>query len=213
VVLDLLRQAGVRPGDVIAAGFSGSLPGLNLAVLAAARALGAVPLVIASVGASAWGATEPDWTWLDMEAALGARGVFAARSIAAARGGGVRHGFLLPEGPALAEAAIRRRGVPEIAERTLTAQVDRHLAAYRAAAAGRPIRAFVNVGGSSINLGSCEAVLLPPGHLRRVPGCPAERQGLVHRFAAAGVPVIHLLNVRRLAKEHGLSPDRLQEER
>jgi poly-gamma-glutamate system protein len=94
--------------------------------------------------------------------------------------------------------------VPEISERTLRDQVDRHLAAYRWAAASRPIAVFVNVGGSSINLGSCETARLPPGILRRVPGCPAEREGLVHRFAAAGVPVIHLLNVRRLAKEHGL---------
>jgi poly-gamma-glutamate system protein len=205
LVLDLFRQAGVRRGDAIAAGFSGSLPGLNIAVLAAAHALGAVPVVIASVGASSWGATEPGWTWLDMEAALRARGVFAARSIAAAKGGGVRHGFLLEEGKAVAERAIRRSGVPEIAERTHRDQVDRHLAAYRKAAAGRPIAIFVNVGGSSINLGSCGAVLLPPGILRRVPGCPADRQGLIHRFASTGVPVIHLLNVRRLAKERGLT--------
>jgi len=204
LVLDLFQQAGVGPGDVIAAGFSGSLPGLNIAVLAAARALGAAPLVISSVGASQWGATEPAWTWLDMEAVLAARGVFAARSTAAARGGGVRHTFLLEEGRAVAETAIRRNGLRELTGATLREQVDAHLETYRQAAARHPIALFVNVGGSSVNVGTCEGEGLRPGILRRLPPCAPERRGLLHRFSAEGVPVIHLLDVRRLAREHSL---------
>ena len=204
LVLDLFQQAGVGPGDVIAAGFSGSLPGLNIAVLAAARALGAVPLVISSVGASQWGATEPAWTWLDMEAVLAARGVFAVRSMAAASGGGVRHNFLLEEGRAVAETAIRRNGLRELTGATLREQVDAHLETYRQAAARHPIALFVNVGGSSVNVGTCEGGGLRPGILRRLPPCAPERRGLLHRFSAEGVPVIHLLDVRRLAREHSL---------
>jgi poly-gamma-glutamate system protein len=204
LVLDLFREAGVRPGDVIAAGFSGSLPGLNIAVLAAAHVLAGVPIVIASVGSSQWGATDPNWTWLDMESALAARGIFAVRSVAAAKGGGVRHGFLLEEGSAAAEAAIRRNRLPEIAETTLTEQVSRHRETYRRAAGDRPIAVFVNVGGSTVNVGSCERRAIPPGIVRRLPPCPGEQQGLLHRFSAERIPVIHLLNVRRLAREHGL---------
>jgi poly-gamma-glutamate system protein len=201
VVVDLLEQAGVREGDVIAAGFSGSLPGLNLAVLAAAGAMKLDPIIISSVGASQWGATDPAFTWLDMERALGERKVFPFRSAAAAAGGG----FLLEEGAALAGAAIQRSGLQEISGETHADVVLRRMALYLERAKGRPIRAFVNVGGASANVGRCDQGRLPPGLVRRLPACAAEKQGILHRFLMQGVPVIHLLHVQSLGRRYGIA--------
>ena len=202
---DLFLDLGLKGGDVIAVGLSGSLPGLNIAVLSAAQALGLLPLVISSVGASQWGATDPRFTWLDMAHAMRESGLFRFQAVAAARGGGLGGNFLLEEGWAMAGEAIRRNGLRELAGTSLHAQVRLHLEAYRQAAQGRPIRLFVNVGGSSVNVGTCEAAAPRPGIVRRLPACLPDGQGLLHHFFGEGVPVIHLLNVRRLARDHGLS--------
>jgi len=86
----MMLEAGVRQGDVVAIGVTGSLPGLNLAVLSACDAIGAEPVVITSVGSSMFGATDPDMTWLDMEDALVAKRLWPFRSVAASFGGGAK---------------------------------------------------------------------------------------------------------------------------
>src|SRR5690625_1204576 len=55
-LIQLLENAGVERGDNVAAAFSGSFPGMNLAVIAAARAMDLNLYVTASVGASNYGA-------------------------------------------------------------------------------------------------------------------------------------------------------------
>ena len=204
LAVDLFRRAGVREGDVVAIGFSGSLPGLNLAVLSAASALRLQPLVIGSVGTSQWGATDVAFTWLDIERALHEARVFPFRSIAASRGGGVGENFLLEEGRQYAAEAIRRNRVRELQATSLREAVRLHMSVYREAAAGRPITAFVNVGGSSVNVGRCDSSRIPPGLVSRLPACEAGLQGLVHHFARLGVPVIHLLQVKQLARRYGI---------
>lgn len=208
VVVHLLREAGVKPGDVIAAGFSGSFPGLNLATVAAAEALHLRLFAITAVGASNWGANDPDFTWLDMEDAL-RRGGFEARSLAASVGGVEDAGTdLLPESIQLIRLAIARAGIPLIEAPSLKTSITRRMQAYDAAAGGEPIRVFVSVGGAQANLGRCEqAFFLNPGIHHGFPPCPEEEQGVAHLFAARGVPVINLLNIRSLALAYGLPLD------
>ena len=66
LVVYFLNDCGVKRGDVIAVGASSSFPALVVATLAAAKALGLKPLVISSLGASQWGANDPDFHWLKM---------------------------------------------------------------------------------------------------------------------------------------------------
>jgi len=208
LVVDLFGRAGVREGDVVAVAFSGSLPGLNLAVLSAASALHLQPVIISSVGTSQWGATDVAFTWLDIERTLNEARVFPFRSVAASKGGGVGENFLLEEGRQYAEEAIRRNGLRGLQAATLPEAVRLHLSVYREATGGRPIKVFVNVGGSSVNVGRCDSSRIPPGLVSRFPGCEARLQGLVHDFARLGVPVIHLLQVKRLARRYGISVQR-----
>ena len=205
IVVDLLRRAGVRKGDVIAVGLSGSLPGLNIAVLAAASALDVEPIMVSSVGASQWGATDPRFTWLDMERAIREGGVMPFRSAAAAVGGGEGGAFLLEEGKGLAEAAVRRSGLPPVFGAAQVDVVERRMRVYLEQIGDRPIRAFVNVGGASANVGRCDQSRIPPGLVRKLPPCGEEGQGVIHRFFSRGVPVIHLLQVQRLARQAGVT--------
>lgn len=205
----LLDEAGVRRGDAIAVGASSSFPSLVIATLAAAEVMGAKPLAVSSLGASEWGANIPAFNWLDMEACLRQAGVLDIRPIALAVGGDEDVGRdMSPAGREFLRARIRESGIPFIEEPGLSENVRERLRRYEEAAAGRPIRAFVNVGGSWANIGTnAEVLKLRPGLLSDVfIPAPGER-GVLQEMAARKVPVIHLLNVRGLCERYGLPWD------
>ncbi len=209
LVVLLLRQAGVRRGDVIAVGASSSFPALIVATLAAARVLGVEPLVISSLGASEWGGNIPGFSWLDMEDCLRREGLVDVVPIARAVGGEEDVGRdMSPEGRELLAARIRAEAVPFLEEPDLERNVARRMALYRAAAGPRPIKAFVNIGGSWANLGTdAEVLKVAPGLAGRVAVPPPSRRGVLQAMAAAGVPVVHLLNVKGLCERYGLPWD------
>jgi poly-gamma-glutamate system protein len=191
---------------------SGSFVGGNIAAIVAAEALGLRPVVIASLGASMWGATDPEFNWLDMAAALRVRGVIRGRVAAAVLGGdGAAGGGIDAAGIAALRASAARDEVPLIEARPLAALIEALLGRVNAsifdADETRP-GAVINVGGALIGLGSCrEAAELPPGLATRAPSCAAGTPGLAMLFAQAGVPLLHVLNIRRLAVEWGLPFD------
>lgn len=201
-----LHEAGVREGSAVAVGASGSFPGLALGTLAAVRALGGRPITITSVGASSWGANEPGFTWLDMEAEL-VRAGLAPRSVGASLGGEDDDGAGLgPDARGQLLAALARSGVPLLPGETLSDRVAARMAAYDAASGG-PIAAFVNIGGAAANMGACLGVLnLRPGVHRALPPCRGE-PGVMWRMNARGVPVLHLLHVEGIAAAFSLPVD------
>ena len=83
MVVDMFLAAGLKQGDTVAVACTGSMPGANLAVFSACEVMDIVPVIITSVGASTWGATDPYFTWLDMESILVEKKLFSFRSIAA----------------------------------------------------------------------------------------------------------------------------------
>ena len=86
-MVELMVQVGIEKNDTVAVLLTGSMPGGNIAVLTALKALGAYSVVITSVGASQWGANHIDFTWLDMEKILYEENLILNRSIAASIGG------------------------------------------------------------------------------------------------------------------------------
>lgn len=213
VIVEMLGRAGVKPGDCAAVGFSGSFPGMNLAVLCALQAMALKPVIVSSVGASSYGANDPRFTWLDMEQALNERGVFPWRAAAVTPGGVVSLPAVFgDDGIREMQAAMARSGLPVLDEQgdeTLQTDVVRRGDLYRLGCGGRP-SVFINVGGSLPVLGNCPQAralptgLLPPGIRSAGPGC-----GVIFHMAAAGVPVIHLLDIRKIARDYGLPVDPL----
>lgn len=205
-----LSAEGIGPGDVVAAGFSGSFPGLNVAVMAASHVLGARLAAISSVTASTWGADEPGFTWPEMECRLVASGLLPRASIAVTAGGDddvARD--LEPEARRLAitirDTAARRLGVPALRPASLDEAVRLRMGAYRRAANGRPIGLYINVGGTAASLGESAAVLrLRSGFVPARPFDRSERRGVMARFSEQGVRGLMLLNVRDLALRWGI---------
>jgi poly-gamma-glutamate system protein len=83
--------------------------------------------------------------------------------------------------------------------------VSERLLVLERASAGRPLRLFVNVGGTSASLGRSSAILrLRSGWLPPQPFDIGPERGLVARMVERGVPVLHMLNVRDLAASWGI---------
>jgi len=209
LIVQFLKELGIGQGDVVAVGMTGSFPALNVCTLVAIETIGAVPIIIHSVGSSSFGANRPEWAWLDMETFLSQQGLIRHRSLAASYGGGDDIGRgLAPEGRALIDQIIQRNGIRKIHVLPLQKSVDLRMQLYREAAEGRPIRAYVNIGGGIASLGSPDlSTLLQPGINRpnlRLPTETLPVRGVVVQFLERGVPVIHLNEIPSLARRYEL---------
>jgi hypothetical protein len=138
VMVDMLKEAGVEEGDVVAIGVSGSFPALNICTYAACETLKCKAIVISGASASQWGANVPALLWPDMERLLRRRGIrepilnedgepkldadgkptyreqglFSIKSVACSIGGNQDRGEgLNEEGLKLVMASIQRNGL------------------------------------------------------------------------------------------------------
>lgn len=211
VVVDMLYRAGVRPGDSVALGLSGSFPALNFAAEAAVEAVGATPLAISSVGSSQWGANEPSFAWPHMEDVLYRSGILHHRSIAVALGGSKGEDATSPPYQARQQIA-RASGLPLIPPLRLRQEVDYRVGLYagREARLAGPLEVFVNVGGSEVDIGAGNSgdIAIPSGLSRpRFTAFEAGDLGVVGMLGRAGLPIINLRDIGRLADRYDLPWD------
>jgi poly-gamma-glutamate system protein len=211
VAVDLLAQAGVKRNDYVAVAFTGAYPGVNTAVLCACEAMGAIPITITSVGASWWGASDPEFTWVDMEKLLNDRGIIHSRAIGGSYGGINDLAVGISQvGQDEMKAAIERGNLTLIHESSIPSSVARRYQLYRDAAGGKPIAAYVNVGPGVASLGHTEnGRLIRNGFNRRLPLQNYPARGVVHLFNTDGVPVINFYDVARLSRDYGLGEARV----
>lgn len=205
VMVRLLDRAGVTPGDTVAVLISSSFPALSVAALAAAHEMGATPIVASSVGASSYGANEQGGTWLDWERWLRDSGVLPVRSVLVTPGGeGDAAAGLPDEGRDWIEEAARRNGASLAHPASLAEAIAIRMALLERV---RP-RAVVNIGGGQASLGACRhAASLPTGLWKSPPACRCPDRGVLTRLSEQDIPVIHLLQIRRLASLYGLDPE------
>lgn len=207
VIVELMYQLRLNAGDTVAVLMTGSMPGANIAVLTACKALDIVPVTITSLGASQWGANQVDFTWLDMESILYENGFISSTSIAASIGGRNDMGRLLsPSGRKIITDNISSYGIPLIRKDRLAENIQNRMEIFTSV---RPIGSFdavVNVGGGVASLGtSFNLKLLPPGVVRRSGvqdiGRPGGIEGVFSKFLNSNVPGLHILNIRPLTSE------------
>ncbi|MDX9784798.1 MAG: poly-gamma-glutamate system protein [Spirochaetia bacterium] len=207
------HQAGLQRGDLVAVGASGSFPGITIATLCAAREMGLKALTIASFGSSMYGATRPEFTTPKMVRILSDAALIPNSLIAVSPGADEDYG----ENPFFEDS---RQIIADLAAQTgvefidfdppdLVASIARRLELFDHAAAGEKIACFVNIGGASPNSGTSSYTLdFPQGLVVDPPRIPATAtRGLVYEYAARGIPVINLLNIRSLVAKNGLPYD------
>lgn len=207
VVVDMMKNSKLKPKDSIAVNFSGSFPALNIAVLCASEVLDLNPIIISSIGASTWGANIPGFTYMDMENLLYQKGLINNRSLAISRGGAGDLGKDMDKETidAIVERA-RGYGLEIITEENLKVNISKRYDFYRKK--GKNIKAFINVGGNIISLGtSLDTTNFPPGIIIDKNVKINEKSGLIQLFLSRNIPVIHLLNIKKLALDYGLPVD------
>ncbi len=206
VIVDMLIAAGVREGDMVAVGVSGSFPAINACVYAAIEILKAKAVVVSSTSASQWGANLPDLLWIDMEALLRREGLTSIRIAGASLGGYEDRGLGMPEDArAGIVTAIKRNGLPLIEADSFAKSVETRMEVFRKGADGANFRAYINVGGGTASVGgSIGKRLFKPGLTLRVPAGAKRIDGVMPRMSQAGIPVIHLSQIEDIAERYGL---------
>jgi len=205
-IVDMLEKAGIQKGDVVAVGCSGSFPALNLCACCALETMGAKPIIIASTGASQFGANRPDLLWIDMERLLYDRELISFHSVAASLGGYEDQAQgMSDEGKQMLLAGIERNGLPLLQDEEFSDSIDSRMAIYEKHAHGEPIKAYINIGGGTVSVGrSVGKKLYEPGlNLTATPEA-MEIDSVMTRFARQGTPLIHLVEIMQIAKAYHL---------
>ena len=210
-MVELMLQMSLQEGDTVAILLTGSMPGANIAVLTAASAMGLIPMVITSVGASQWGANHADFTWLDMESILFNKGLINSRSVAASVGGRNDMGRLLsPAGREIIISNIENYNIPLIRKNRLAENIDERMKLFESFNKITNYSAMINVGGGVASLGtSFNSKLLPAGIVNRsdvvnISIRDGGIEGVLAKFAKKNVPVLHVLNIKSLTEKLGM---------
>jgi len=198
LVVRLLYDAGVRPGDRIAVNCSASFPALNLAVLCAMDAMELEGMVFSSIGAYTYGANREEFTYPDMEYILFENGYIHHKSEFVSFGGANDQGLEFSEEvketirTRLAELGCSLWEMDNL-EENIQARLDRY----------GSVDCFVNVGGNLVSTGGSTAYDSGSGLLKR----GSDSRGLIGQYLAQDIPVLHLLNLKQLFPRYGLPVD------
>jgi len=206
VVTEWLREVGVKPGDKVAIGASGSWPALNIAVYAACETMQLQPTIVLSAASSQYGANSPDMMWLDMERLFHEANVFSFRAEATSRGGLYDQASGMTDyTKKLLFDAAKRNGVPRLPGVTLRDSIRERMAIYDKNEPSTAYKAYINVGGGSASIGGSIGHQLWPGGVYtempqgdEIPDCVASR------MLSKGVPLINAGNVKSVAKRYAM---------
>jgi poly-gamma-glutamate system protein len=202
LIVRLLHEAHISSGDKVGVILSGSFPSLAISVLAALQTMDIDALVMSSVGASTYGANQPDATWLDMESALLKHGGLNFRSFLVSAGAGEDSGKgLSPEGLAIIRQAAFRNDVKLYIPSSLKESIEKRFEIFKK----NKISLLINIGGNETALGGCSHSLsIPNGFNSRLKGCDDESRGLITRMSELDIPFINLLDIKNLAGKYGM---------
>lgn len=209
MIVQQIKDAGLKKGDHIGLCFTGSFPALDLATCAAVEVLGLKPVLITSITSSSWGANDPKLTWPDMQKSLYDAKLISFMPIASSIGGNQDLGRTLSrEGRSLAELAIKRNGIAYINEGSLEKNIAKRVDLLNTHSK-KQIKLFINVGGGIASLGGNKNAKIIPSGLNTDLKLKDfnEKQGVVFEMVKQGIPIINLLNIGRLMTKYDLPKD------
>jgi poly-gamma-glutamate system protein len=208
-IVEMFKELRLREGDIIAINTSGSYPGLNIAILSACEILKLKPVITTSATSGSFGANRPEFTWLDMELILTRHGIISHSSQGVSIGGEKDNGEgITPAGRAHLVSKIKECGVPFINTKSLAGNIKERYRIYKdfAKKENRPLRTYVDVGGTLTGFGQMIAdTLVKPGINRFPQGQVLSNYGLIQMMAEDRIPVLFLGDIQVLALSMGLS--------
>lgn len=195
-LIEMFYKAGAKAGDTIAINWDGTYPALNIQILAVAKTLGLIPVIVTDQSAGMWGANYPGWTWLEIEQVLRQAGLWDFSSVLATRGGETDDGRgFSPEGRMILDSVAKLTGVPLFVPESLSEAVAKRAAIFERC------RLLVAVGQASSNSGD-PLVRLPSRVITE--RIAKAGTGIVAEFLNRRLPVIHIGSPRRVASDYRL---------
>ena len=190
-------ELGLTRGDRVLVSASSSFPGMVYSCLAACEALGLDVTFLLSLGASTWGANRPELNFSGMLELLHRGGYVKTRPSMYTLGGTNENADGMDD-----EAKRLLQGMVSDDELVKGLTLDELVALKSEHLSG--VRVMVSIGGNASSMGTDTMSLnLTPGIVY-----PSEKldggNGLAGNALRAGIPVIHVLNLRGLAEDCGI---------
>jgi len=209
LVAYLLKTAGVKKGDTVAVGSSGSFPALMIASVSAIQNIKAKPVVILSLGSSSYGAGNIEFNLLKIYEILYENGIFKFKPAGVSLGGEKDIGNdFTPEAKIFLKNYIKKKKYNYIYESDLRKNVKQRLKIYKKNSTDKKIKAFINCGGSYVSLGTSSLVLKVKPGLNFKSTLPSKnRRGMIFEMISRNIPCIHLLFIKGLIQKHNLPWD------
>ncbi|MBW6513942.1 MAG: poly-gamma-glutamate system protein [Candidatus Syntrophosphaera sp.] len=207
IFVEEFSRAGLKAGDFIAVGITGSNPAVNLSLYAAIKAMELKPSIIVSLSSASYGANREEYTWLDMEAILKRRGLIDFGAAYASLGGKDDLGVgLSDDGIKALLAAMSRNGVDPLLGSTLEDNVKaREIAYAQLLPQGSRYKLFVNIGRGLANVGSePNANQILEGMNRRLAEETFVPEGIMMVMARENVPVFSMQHAQRWIRRYNL---------
>lgn len=198
----LLNEAGIAKGDTVGVILSGSFPSLSISVLAAIQIMELEAVIMSSLGASTFGANQPEATWIDIEKWLRSYGNLKYRSDIITLGAGQDNGHgLSEEGIALLKTAAIRNHIELYIPEDVEESIDYKTKIFQE----NNISLLINIGGNMASMGACSHSLsIPNGLHKHINTCTDTDRGIIARINEEGIPFIQFLNIKELATRFGI---------
>ena len=203
MIVDMFSAIGLKPGDQVGVMLSGSFPALNISMISAIETVGLDACIMASIGASNYGATIPEFTFYDMVKLLNDRNILSNSIDYLSLGGENDNGEGFLEAT---KNAIKSR----VDENTIWIDEDNYqenvLKRMQIFAEETPkMKAFLNVGGHQSAIGQGFASFIGQnGLLFKTKRLYSSDRGLINRYLEQNIAVVHLIQVKDLALTYQL---------
>jgi len=204
MITEMLIELELDSSSKIAVSYTGSYPGANIAVLSALEAMKIKASIISSCGASEWGATYPEMTWIDMENHLYSSGIISNKSGLASIGGGYDLGTQLQaKGKKVCESAIYNHKINLLNIGDPEENINQRMQHYQNMT--KDITLFINVGGGIYTTGdSLKRKDTPAGIIYPGDISSAASGTIIERFLEQDIPVININHIHILTEWYDL---------
>ncbi|TGM57896.1 poly-gamma-glutamate system protein [Leptospira adleri] len=199
---DQFLKAGLKKGDEIAAGISGSFPALNIAFYSAADAMGLKVNVIGSVSSSQYGANLPDLLWPELENLLFREGLILQRARAFSTGGIDDQGIGIEElGVRRIRETILKNGYSYLSVNSFEDSLIKRIGIYEK----QNVVLYVNVGGGTVSTGtSLGKKKIPKGLVREMKEFSELPDSILKHYLEKKIPVLHVVGIESISEESAM---------
>ena len=212
VYIKMFNQLSLKEGDEIVINSSGSFPMLGISCIIAAEEYGLKPFIMASIGASSYGATNPAFTIFDMLEYLYEQKIINTRISIISLGGNSDVGENFGEFNDYADRnlileRINKSGIEFVYEKHFDSNIEKRLQIINQKT--KNVKLFVNIGGNSVGIGVRENAYYKANGILyankyKKTSFVTSGEGLLEKFLSNGVDAIQMLNLKQIASDYGL---------